>query len=142
MKLTPNSNGEPEFREGNDCHNPSGPGGGEFCGTKGSGKAPPLKWTSSKVSKQSGDYVEAQTMVTRHVSADGRFTIEPTGSMSYKREFGVRGAMKSKFRWSGYRLTDHSPTLPKWLHPTEKHYSVASAKRAAARRAARKDDNT
>lgn len=92
------------------------------------------RWTTSKVSMQTGEYAAAQTIVTQHESADKRFTIRPTGRMDYRRDAGIRGPLNYKWRWKGYRLTDTHPNLPKWVSSTSRHSTVSEAKREAERR--------
>ena len=50
-----------------------------------------MTWTQSKVWVQSGEYKESQTRVTQHTSDNGRFTVQPTGAMRYRKDNGVRG---------------------------------------------------
>jgi len=96
-----------------------------------------IAWTTSKISMQAGDYVEAQAIVTRHASACGRFAIRPTGSVRRLRTNGVRGQLVRRWIWSGYELTDAAPNLPAYVPRERRFPTVRAAKREAERRAAR-----
>ena len=77
---------------------------------------------------QAGDYPESNQTVTEHVSADGRFTILPTGSRRW-----LRGG--KQWVWRGYDVTDHHPELlPKWHGRGGGHPTVRDCKRWAERR--------
>jgi len=91
-----------------------------------------LEWKTRKVSTQSGEYREAQTLVTQHYTTDGRFTITKSGTMKYARDCGIRGHLNYRWRWTGYRFTDL--LAPDYVARTRRYTSVADAKREAARR--------
>lgn len=97
-------------------------------------KPEPLKWKSHRISVQAGEYPEAQAEVTQHVTHNGAFTITPSGGMKYAKPQGVRGQPYNHWVWSGYKLEDHRPERKAWEPQSQRHSSVAGAKRAADRR--------
>jgi len=76
MRLVPNSNGEDNslpglraFREFNPCHNPSGPDGGRFCATEGTGATVKTSQTRTRPATQ-----VSVTVPAKPLTADTRQT--------------------------------------------------------------------
>jgi hypothetical protein len=96
-----------------------------------------LIWKKRPASVQAGEYVEATVFVVQTYSTDERFTITPCGSMSYKRDHGVHGALNLRWRWTGYRLRD----LKGQPWHRGKFQTVTDAKREAERRVRERVDD-
>ena len=90
-----------------------------------------MTWTKRAATVQAGEYAESNTRVTEHVSADGRFSILPSGGMRYSREFGLYGSLVNRWVWTGYRLTDTTGRLRQF----SRFRTVGAAKRAAEKHA-------
>jgi hypothetical protein len=90
-----------------------------------------ITWVRSTVSVQSGEYAEAQTLVTQYASADGRFTITPTGGMIYKRTHGARGAYQKRFAWHGFMVKDALADKSRGQRMYWREQTVSAAKRSA-----------
>jgi hypothetical protein len=96
-----------------------------------------MTWTTRTAQVQAGEYVESTVNVTEHVSDDHRFTIKRCGFMGRRRSHGAHGDLHYRWMWTGYRLTDHSTELPKWVSSTKKFSTVRECKHEAERRSVR-----
>ena len=68
-------------------------------------------WTRRKEMVKGGEYAVSDVERTVTVSADGRFTIYPSGSMRRVRSHGAHGDLYNDWRWEGYRLAGWIPGM-------------------------------
>lgn len=89
------------------------------------------KWLRKKTLVMAGEYQKEE--VTENYTADGLFSILPSGRMIYAKASGSRGPMMNRWSWNGYSMKDHRPNIQRWESKTNHYNSVKSAKRAAER---------